>query len=399
MTSRPQDKLKQVYDCLQGLPNLRKMVNRASEVTEAAFAATEQRWAKSGIASKFESYGVYTQWLVAQFASDPGMCTLHNHPAAYGCQRGEECTFNHICVFCGANHSGFARNSSSRRFLCKVHNALEEELANLEEKELGDDDITAFINYWRKLGGPSKVADPDPTPRAQTPESRRAVVPPLTTINTTHVAPPHAARPTSQVPLHATPPTSQFPSPLAAPPTNQFPSHSMPPPPHTMPPPGHYPPLFESIQPSSSGSSSSASSFPFSVRVGAHQQTVQELSDALQLVSNLYQQRHTLQQNVSRLERKVMDLQQLVSASTDRLRQEILSGEGLKNLSDDQLLQLQRQTIDELDKRKQCVICLQELCSIVFLPCKHMKVCEGCSPQLTHCPICRAFITDRFKPY
>jgi hypothetical protein len=48
-----------------------------------------------------------------------------------------------------------------------------------------------------------------------------------------------------------------------------------------------------------------------------------------------------------------------------------------------------------------CAICLDAPQTIAFEPCKHVVVCEQCSrkPGLTHCPICRARISDRHRAF
>jgi hypothetical protein len=46
-----------------------------------------------------------------------------------------------------------------------------------------------------------------------------------------------------------------------------------------------------------------------------------------------------------------------------------------------------------------CIVCLDERKSVLFLPCKHICVCEACARKLTRarpasCPLCRAPIAD-----
>jgi hypothetical protein len=55
---------------------------------------------------------------------------------------------------------------------------------------------------------------------------------------------------------------------------------------------------------------------------------------------------------------------------------------------------------DELDAQV-CVICQDEPKNTLFLPCRHMCACSGCSQQLVgeraRCPICRSTIDQRVE--
>lgn len=46
-----------------------------------------------------------------------------------------------------------------------------------------------------------------------------------------------------------------------------------------------------------------------------------------------------------------------------------------------------------------CSICLENNCSIVFIPCGHMCCCHGCSRTLNTCPVCRQTIFSRQITY
>lgn len=45
----------------------------------------------------------------------------------------------------------------------------------------------------------------------------------------------------------------------------------------------------------------------------------------------------------------------------------------------------------------ECVICMSEEKSIIFMPCGHYYVCGVCSLRIKHCPICRTRITNTIK--
>ena len=46
-----------------------------------------------------------------------------------------------------------------------------------------------------------------------------------------------------------------------------------------------------------------------------------------------------------------------------------------------------------------CVVCWENPRTVVFLPCKHLQVCELCAKGLAQCPSCRAGVVDIFKIY
>jgi len=53
------------------------------------------------------------------------------------------------------------------------------------------------------------------------------------------------------------------------------------------------------------------------------------------------------------------------------------------------------------DDAKCCVICFDQPADVIFLPCKHMKVCSKCAYALkdSRCPLCRQAIKEIIKPY
>lgn len=49
----------------------------------------------------------------------------------------------------------------------------------------------------------------------------------------------------------------------------------------------------------------------------------------------------------------------------------------------------------EIRKEKCCIICLDNLSSMAFVPCGHKHICKGCAPKFksNKCPVCRVPIT------
>jgi hypothetical protein len=72
-----------------------------------------------------------------------------------------------------------------------------------------------------------------------------------------------------------------------------------------------------------------------------------------------------------------------------------------------QQLQVRLQEHEEENKKPErsrqtatanCCVCMDAAPSVLYLPCKHVKVCEGCDDQLAKrdiCPVCRTSIEGR----
>lgn len=44
-----------------------------------------------------------------------------------------------------------------------------------------------------------------------------------------------------------------------------------------------------------------------------------------------------------------------------------------------------------------CVICLDQISNVTFIPCGHVATCESCSTQFQTCPVCRQTIVNKQK--
>ncbi|XP_054453676.1 E3 ubiquitin-protein ligase XIAP [Anoplopoma fimbria] len=53
----------------------------------------------------------------------------------------------------------------------------------------------------------------------------------------------------------------------------------------------------------------------------------------------------------------------------------------------------------ELQREKQCKICMDRDICIVFIPCGHLVTCKKCSESLVKCPICCGAITQKIQTY
>lgn len=54
---------------------------------------------------------------------------------------------------------------------------------------------------------------------------------------------------------------------------------------------------------------------------------------------------------------------------------------------------------EKLKDQKMCKICMDNDVCMMFLPCKHLATCEGCSHIVKECPVCRRSIEERIKVF
>ncbi|TNN38104.1 E3 ubiquitin-protein ligase XIAP [Liparis tanakae] len=58
-----------------------------------------------------------------------------------------------------------------------------------------------------------------------------------------------------------------------------------------------------------------------------------------------------------------------------------------------------RKKLRELQREKQCKICMDRDIAIVFIPCGHLVACKKCSESLVKCPICCGAIMQKIQTY
>ncbi|CUG87769.1 zinc finger protein, putative [Bodo saltans] len=49
-------------------------------------------------------------------------------------------------------------------------------------------------------------------------------------------------------------------------------------------------------------------------------------------------------------------------------------------------------------KRSVCVVCMDQVASVIMLPCKHKVLCRLCAPSVSSCPCCREVALELFEP-
>jgi hypothetical protein len=58
-----------------------------------------------------------------------------------------------------------------------------------------------------------------------------------------------------------------------------------------------------------------------------------------------------------------------------------------------------KEEYQRLQQEQLCKICMDEKCTIVFLPCGHIVSCSRCAPALRKCPICMQIIKGSVRAY
>lgn len=58
-----------------------------------------------------------------------------------------------------------------------------------------------------------------------------------------------------------------------------------------------------------------------------------------------------------------------------------------------------RRMYENLLRQRECKVCLSNLATVCFLPCRHLSACPACAPQLQNCHLCRTRIDKRFDVY
>lgn len=105
--------------------------------------------------------------------------------------------------------------------------------------------------------------------------------------------------------------------------------------------------------------------------------------NTLQNISNIYEKQYISNLPLTEL----YDLEKKVNSMLDGIRKcksSIVENEKNKQ-------------IHENSKSKTCVICYENISSVLIRPCNHLCVCSKCNCRVYSCPICRGFILNKVK--
>jgi hypothetical protein len=146
-------------------------------------------------------------------------------------------------------------------------------------------------------------------------------------------------------------------------------------------------------------------------------------SEVNELVQQMKQQKEQYEKRLTALEEKcrakIKAAQEQIGkqheiAKTLRVQLQRQTGQIATQLQVPELLLLQQEIIhahslvqmalqqkfDDFEEELLCVICKETRRTMLFLPCKHLCVCQDCSPKVeSECVICRQQITDRVRVY
>lgn len=51
-----------------------------------------------------------------------------------------------------------------------------------------------------------------------------------------------------------------------------------------------------------------------------------------------------------------------------------------------------------IGRRSVCVVCMDQVASVIMLPCRHKVLCRFCAPSVSSCPCCREVALELFEP-
>ena len=124
----------------------------------------------------------------------------------------------------------------------------------------------------------------------------------------------------------------------------------------------------------------SASSLKISNLQGQCDHLKQELRKAQQTADQCNKGKVTLDNKIQLLRAEMATREQQMTEGMRRLEAKV---------------QECQQTTDNLA----CVVCLDNCKEVLFMPCRHICMCEGCAENITDCPICRSRIVSKQKSF
>jgi DNA repair exonuclease SbcCD ATPase subunit len=131
-----------------------------------------------------------------------------------------------------------------------------------------------------------------------------------------------------------------------------------------------------------------------SAAYGAQQMLQQQTQAQQQQMQQQQQQLQMYQQTIQQQQQQIQQLQytqQQLEADKQQLHQRLKLLE-----ADKQRLEHESQPVPATT----CCVCMEKVPSVLYLPCRHVKVCEGCDAQLERrdpCPVCRTPVAKRIR--
>jgi len=122
----------------------------------------------------------------------------------------------------------------------------------------------------------------------------------------------------------------------------------------------------------------------------------------LEAVISQLQMEHKLQLKKLKQEKNALLQQQQRQQQQQQQQTVLVWGDlstSLGQIDDDGLKVLSAALADEQVSRRLCVVCLDLDARVLFLPCKHQKVCQKCAELLDTCPYCQTVVADKILPF
>eukprot|EP00457_Paulinella_chromatophora_P017764 gb/GEZN01018891.1/.p1 GENE.gb/GEZN01018891.1/~~gb/GEZN01018891.1/.p1 ORF type:complete len:232 (+),score=40.88 gb/GEZN01018891.1/:45-698(+) len=125
------------------------------------------------------------------------------------------------------------------------------------------------------------------------------------------------------------------------------------------------------------------------LKLKARQEDIKEMGRQELLIGNLIQK--MADQELTQLSQKLTCLLLRIPKEIARREEEVRQEAKAKAK--------QQREQAAMSRDKTCVVCLEHVAVVLFLPCRHMKTCQWCCQALKHCPLCRAVIAEKFVPF
>ena len=139
---------------------LRENVGRCASISEDKLTRLAAEWSRAKPIIRIYSQSCNPadfEWVLPYFAEwrfpentnvddVVHVCTRFNHSAGYGCERNDNCFYEHVCVVCGEKHGVFTRDKKSGNLECEWQETyLEQEQKMKSRIKMGGADIGALI--------------------------------------------------------------------------------------------------------------------------------------------------------------------------------------------------------------------------------------------------------------
>jgi hypothetical protein len=137
----------------------------------------------------------------------------------------------------------------------------------------------------------------------------------------------------------------------------------------------------------------------------AKQQADRQAAELQQQLSAAYGVQQMQQQQMQQQQQQVRMHQQTIQQQQQQIQQlqctqQQLEADRQQLHRRQQQLEADKQRLERAQQSAACCVCMEQVPSVLYLPCRHVKVCEGCDDQLRSrdpCPVCRSPVAKRIR--